>query len=628
MAITRAQQFKQMLREGGRIGFRGGADAATQSFAESLGGGGQKGKDYAASVGARPDSTFRGGDDRGGGPTFDRIVEDAGQKVAVRTPASTISKKQIAKAKEQRNFAKSLAADRQRKLLRQAEINRKKGIFSFQDFVRRTKDANLASLGQVDQLFGNLRLGKIQVPTFAGAIPDAFYVNPATDFFDVDSLREIASTLTTTQGGLTKQQTKDLRDLRQDIDFQDRLNKGEDIPFEEKQAYINRNKNLLPKDDGPSDPCLGPNPPPYCFIGKKADETVAAQNAIARNLGGLSPRIGGSIFDFTGLADGGRVSAMDGGIMDMVREEMFLGGVVKGIKKGLKGATRAIKKVAKSPFGKAALLAAPFLMSGGLPSFLKGDALKSFFLKNADKGFSLANLSDKGVFAGIAGLSALAGLTAPKQDEDEFDLDAYYASSKLDPNPDIFPRILGSQFAAADGGRAGYKEGSIESGAMMSEKEMKKLAKSPLYKGFKKMYGIDPSMARDNPAYDEKFSAFEELFKKGFQDGGDVEPVAKKTMPLLDMGGQEMDLRAEGGFVPIGRMEKADDVPARLSKNEFVFTAEAVRNAGDGDVDKGAEVMYNMMKNLEDGGNVSDESQGLEGAQRMFQTSKRLEEVL
>ena len=93
-------------------------------------------------------------------------------------------------------------------------------------------------------------------------------------------------------------------------------------------------------------------------------------------------------------------------------------------------------------------------------------------------------------------------------------------------------------------------------------------------------------------------------------------------MPLLDMGGQEMDLRAEGGFVPIGRMEKADDVPARLSKNEFVFTADAVRNAGDGDVDKGAEVMYNMMKNLEAGGEVSEESQGLEGARKCFKHHK------
>jgi hypothetical protein len=114
----------------------------------------------------------------------------------------------------------------------------------------------------------------------------------------------------------------------------------------------------------------------------------------------------------------------------------------------------------------------------------------------------------------------------------------------------------------------------------------------------------------------------------GMADGGKAEPVAKKTMPLLDLDGQEMDFRAEGGFVPIGRMEKADDVPARLSKNEFVFTAEAVRNAGGGDVDKGAEVMYNTMKNLEAGGEVSEETQGLEGARKMFQTSQRLGEVV
>ena len=124
-----------------------------------------------------------------------------------------------------------------------------------------------------------------------------------------------------------------------------------------------------------------------------------------------------------------------------------------------------------------------------------------------------------------------------------------------------------------------------------------------------------------------RFAANGGLMRLGYQEGS-KEPVAKETMPLLDMGGKEMDLREDGGFVPIGRMEKADDVPARLSKNEFVFTAEAVRNAGDGDIDKGSEVMYNMMKNLDSGGDVSEESQGLEGARKMFQTSQRLEEVL
>ena len=68
---------------------------------------------------------------------------------------------------------------------------------------------------------------------------------------------------------------------------------------------------------------------------------------------------------------------------------------------------------------------------------------------------------------------------------------------------------------------------------------------------------------------------------------------------------KELDLRETGGFIPpVGVKEKADDIPAMLSNNEFVFTADAVREAGDGDVDKGAERMYSMMKNLENGGRV------------------------
>ena len=97
---------------------------------------------------------------------------------------------------------------------------------------------------------------------------------------------------------------------------------------------------------------------------------------------------------------------------------------------------------------------------------------------------------------------------------------------------------------------------------------------------------------------------------------------------LMDLGGMEKDYRAEGGFVPIGKEEKADDVPARLSVNEFVFTADAVRNAGGGDVDKGAEVMENIMKHLEAGGQVSEESQGMAGARDMFEVSERLSEVV
>jgi hypothetical protein len=67
---------------------------------------------------------------------------------------------------------------------------------------------------------------------------------------------------------------------------------------------------------------------------------------------------------------------------------------------------------------------------------------------------------------------------------------------------------------------------------------------------------------------------------------------------LMDLGGKEMDLR-KGGFVPIGKKERADDVPARLSKNEFVMTADAVRAAGGGSVNEGAKRMYKVMNDLE-----------------------------
>jgi len=295
-------------------------------------------------------------------------------------------------------------------------------------------------------------------------------------------------------------------------------------------------------------------------------------------------------------ADGGPI----GGEFDFesARQMYGLGKLVKKV-------TRTVKKIAKSPVGKVALLYAGTAGLGALGAKfgtgVSGTGFGIFRPENVLKnlGASKAFLADKflgnvayddvigtrtgglldkipggGVTAGIVGASALAGFLTPKQEQQAQELADNTGMDIEKARNSILARARGNirddyrmLSARANGGRIGYQEGSKE-------------------------------------------------------------PVAKKTMPLLDLDGKEMDLRAEGGFVPIGRMEKADDVPARLSKNEFVFTADAVRNAGDGNVDKGAEVMYNMMKNLEAGGDVSKESQGLEGARRMFQTSKRLEEVL
>ena len=272
------------------------------------------------------------------------------------------------------------------------------------------------------------------------------------------------------------------------------------------------------------------------------------------------------------FADGGRVPAMAGGIMntdviggaadgnidEMGRQMYFIGKLVKK-------ASNAVKKIVKSPVGKIALLTAGAGLFGAGPAASlfgsgKGLAFKNFLgkglLKKGMTDFSLANISPMKAI----GLASLTPFLFPGQEEEE---EQQYEG----PSIDI------------------------------------------------------PGIRRD------PYRAMGETYRF-YAEGGKAEPVAKKTMPLIDMDGKEMDLRDEGGFVPLGRMERADDVPARLSKNEFVFTADAVRNAGEGDIDKGAEVMYNMMKNLESGGEVSEESQGLDGAREMFKTSQRLEEVL
>jgi hypothetical protein len=94
---------------------------------------------------------------------------------------------------------------------------------------------------------------------------------------------------------------------------------------------------------------------------------------------------------------------------------------------------------------------------------------------------------------------------------------------------------------------------------------------------------------------DDKIKEIESDFFKEF---GMVMPKMAKDGGLMDLGGKEMDLR-KGGFVPIGKKERADDVPARLSKNEFVMTADAVRGAGGGNINKGAKRMYETMNRLE-----------------------------
>ena len=106
------------------------------------------------------------------------------------------------------------------------------------------------------------------------------------------------------------------------------------------------------------------------------------------------------------------------------------------------------------------------------------------------------------------------------------------------------------------------------------------------------------------PLRNPEYAAMSDEQKDNFIDGIVGQGLAAGGMPTGIMrtnkaGVIERDYRDEGGFVPVGIKEKADDVPAMLSKNEFVFTADAVRGAGNGSIEKGAQRMYNTMKNLE-----------------------------
>ena len=133
------------------------------------------------------------------------------------------------------------------------------------------------------------------------------------------------------------------------------------------------------------------------------------------------------------------------------------------------------------------------------------------------------------------------------------------------------------------GGRAGYDAGGdVNAG-------LDKLSNTKYGKPFK---GLEISQQKDILAL------MKEVMDKAFgkAQGGRVK---KAPGGLMNLGGLEKDYRTTGGFVPIGKKEKADDVPARLSKNEFVMTADAVRAAGGGNINKGAQRMYNTMKQLE-----------------------------
>ena len=264
-------------------------------------------------------------------------------------------------------------------------------------------------------------------------------------------------------------------------------------------------------------------------------------------------------------------------------------------KKIFKKAKKAVKKVVKSPLGKIALLGAATLPFGGPGAALKG--LGGMFGKGGGLGKLLSGMKNMGLgkqLGLIGGIGGLGGLLAAQEAEDEEDQIDFNDRGETIDYSDVIRRarlndpefrfLPPSQFQnLAEGGGVG-------SLAMNKENVKQKFVSDEAGAIAKKGGGVLPSdmgkLKRSDFDNEENYKRYlRQLNRKA--EGG-----------IMDLGGNEMDLRG-GGFVPLGAKEKADDVPARLSKNEFVMTADAVRAAGGGSVDKGADKMYKMMKNLE-----------------------------
>ena len=185
-----------------------------------------------------------------------------------------------------------------------------------------------------------------------------------------------------------------------------------------------------------------------------------------------------------------------------------------------------------------------------------------------------------------------------------YDSDKYYevighdARGPVLPSPEdpvnpFAPKPTGIQMAAK-GGRIGYNSGGVASMRQklfdMGYDWINDADDATVIQIYDSEMGTwtDPSVWRTTEA---KGGRIGQMYGTG--------PQGLPGIPRMAPDGMEFDMRMNGGFQGLGAKEGKDDVPAMLAKNEFVFTADAVRGAGDGDVEKGAQRMYDTMQKLE-----------------------------
>ena len=317
--------------------------------------------------------------------------------------------------------------------------------------------------------------------------------------------------------------------------------------------------------------------------------------------------------------------------MQEPRQLYGLGSIVKKIGK-------TIKKVVKSPVGKGLLLAGglglagmgPFsglartgvgqALFGGATKFLpgataamKGAATTSPGLFGMAKNFLGSTAGQFAVGGALSSILAASGMgaeeiEATKRDPEKIKiyLRDYYSKTNPDKSAEEVEEFVNTNVSEyAIGGRVGLESGTPKKGLdsirikdlpvtkgpfIIKYDEDGNPIKFPKPKGEPYRYEYDDEGNRKRP---------ERVLLRNKSAMGGLQSMPMGQMRRNKAGTIERDYRETGGFVPVGIKEKADDVPAMLSKNEFVMTADAVRGMGDGNIEKGAQRLYDQMKQAE-----------------------------
>jgi hypothetical protein len=297
-----------------------------------------------------------------------------------------------------------------------------------------------------------------------------------------------------------------------------------------------------------------------------------------------------------GIDDREEQALSEEGIMQMVpREQALFGGRVNyglgsSFKKAVKKVTGAVKDVVKSDLGKAALAGAALYYGGG------GNLFGFQRAGLATPGFALSNLPG---YATLFGTAA----TGPTP-----------FSSPSASTPGIFSKALKGLTSKTGLAALGIAGTSVLAGLSTADKEeidqadpsdRGRIVKEKLRQSLTNLgYTGEELETKLNEGVSEYFGPNMAVGGRVMKAYGDIASMASgiEGLPMRtnQAGINELDLRNTGGFIPpVGIKEKADDIPAMLSNNEFVFTADAVRAAGGGSVEKGAQKMYDLMKSLE-----------------------------